>query len=348
MPENYPAPCHFYARVAAGHMTNRNRNYGHFSRRRFLGTAAAAAAGALVPATAFGGPPERRSRKGADVQVGAISYSFREIPGSAEQILEYMVELDLTTVELMGGPAEQFAGAPAGPPRPRNFREISREERDAYRTARNEASEEVRQWRLSAPMDRFEALGAMYRDAGVDIDILKLGDPRWSDDEIDYAFSAARAMGARGISFEISNEAAERMGPFATKHNMLVGMHNHTQVANEGFSFSTPLSYSPRNMLNLDIGHYVAGLGTSPVPVIRQYHDRISHLHLKDRKTPENGGDNVAWGEGDTPIGEALRLLRDEGYPITAMIELEYPIPENSTVMQEMAKCAAFCRDALS
>lgn len=321
----------------------------HFSRRRFLGTAAAAAAGALVPATTFGARSRARRREaGANVQVGAISYSFRAIPSSAEQILEYMVELGLTTVELMGGPAEQFAGAPAGPPRPRNFREMSREERDAYRAARNEASEEARAWRLSAPMDRFEALGAMYREAGVDIDILKLGDPRWTDDEIDYAFRAARAVGARGISLEISNETAERMGPFATRHDMLVGMHNHTQVANEGFSFDTPLSFSPRNMLNLDIGHYVAGLGTSPVPVIKKYHDRISHLHLKDRKTPENGGDNVAWGEGDTPIGEVLRLLRDEGYPITAMIELEHPIPEDSTVMQEMAKCAAYCRDALS
>ncbi len=330
-------------------MTDKLHTKGHFSRRRFLGAAAAAAAGTLVPATAFGTrPPARKRRAGANVQVGAISYSFRAIPGSAEEILQYMVDLGLTTVELMGSPAEQFAGAPAGPPRPANFQELTREERDAYRAARDEASEEARTWRLSAPMDRFEALGAMYRDAGVDIDILKLGNPAWSDDEIDYAFRAAKAVGARGISFEISDEAGERMGPFATKHNMLVGMHNHTQVADEGFSFNTPLSFSPNNMLNLDIGHYVAGLGTSPIPVIKQYHDRISHLHLKDRKTPENGGDNVAWGEGDTPIGEVLRLLRDEGYPITAMIEFEYPVPEGSTVMQEMAKCAAFCRDALS
>ena len=330
-------------------MTDKFHKTRHISRRRFLAAAAAAGAGTFVPATVFGArPTERRRRTGASVQVGAISYSFRAIPGSAEEILEYMVELGLTTVELMGDPAEHFAGAPAGPPRPRSFREMTREERDAYRAARDEASGEVREWRLSAPMDRFEALGAMYRDAGVDVDILKLGDPRWSDEEIDYAFRAARAVGARGISFEISDEAAERMGPFATKHDMLVGMHNHTQVADEGFSFNTPLSFSPNNMLNLDIGHYVAGLGTSPVPVIKQYHDRISHLHLKDRKTPENGGDNVAWGEGDTPIGEVLRLLRDEGYPITAMIEFEYPVPEGSTVMQEMAKCAAFCRDALS
>ena len=183
---------------------------------------------------------------------------------------------------------------------------------------------------------------------GSTIDILKLGNPGWSDGEIDYAFRAARAVGARGISFEISNEAGERMGPFATKHEMVTGMHNHTQVADEDFSFDIPISYSPFNMINLDIGHYVAGLGASPVPVIQKYHDRITHLHLKDRKSPENGAENVPWGEGDTPIGEVLRLLRDEAYPITAMIELEYPTPEGSTVMKEMEKCVAYCREALS
>ena len=317
------------------------------SRRRFLATTAAACT--VFPITSFGRSgvgPGRRGIKG--VQVGAISYSFRVIPSSAEEILSYMVELGLDTIELMGGPAEVFAGAPAGPPRPQNWRDMSAEQRAAYRAARDEAAEEVRRWRVSASMDRFKALRTMYEDAGVRIDILKLGNPNWSDAEIDYAFNAARAVGARGISFEISNEAAERMGPFATKHELMVGMHNHTQVANEGFSFDVPLSYSPYNMLNLDIGHYVAGLSTSPVPVIQKYHDRITHLHLKDRKNAKNGGANMPWGQGDTPIADVLRLLQKEQYPITAMIELEYDIPDGSDVMTEMKKCVEYCREALS
>ncbi len=316
------------------------------SRRGFLKTTAAACG--LLPVVSLGSPGLLlRTRSVADVQIGAISYSFRSLRPTAEEILNHLVSLELTTVELMGDAAEQFAGAPTGPAFPSNFREMSDDERAAFRAAREEAQAEAGKWRMSAPMDRFEALGKMYNDAGVTIDILKLGSPDWSDDAIDYAFRAAKAVGARGISFEISEEAGARMGPFATRHEMLVGMHNHTQVAAEGFSFDSPLSHSPYNMLNLDIGHYVAGLGTSPIPVIEQYHDRISHLHLKDRKTPENGGDNVSWGDGDTPIGEVLRLLRDNSYPITAMIELEYPIPEDSDVLAEMAKCAAYCRTAL-
>ncbi len=321
------------------------------NRRSFMQHVGAAAVGGLalgnLGLTAKGTPrPALPGKTG--VQIGAISYSFRALPSRAEEILGYLLETGMDTVELMGGPAEQFAGAPAGPARPRNWRQLNQDERAAFRGAREAAAKESRTWRLSASMDKFEALGKMYNEAGVRIDILKLGDHRWSDEEIDYAFRAARAVGARGLSFEISNEAAERMGRFATKHEMVVGMHNHTQVAEEDFSFDIPLSYSPYNMLNLDIGHYVAGLSTSPIPIIKKYHDRITHLHLKDRKNAENGGNNVPWGQGDTPIGEVLRLLRDEAYPITAMIELEYEIPEGSDVLSEMAKCVAYCREALS
>lgn len=323
---------------------------GMISRRRFLGaTAAAAAAYTAMPLVTLGGPRagvRRRDMNG--VQVGAISYSFRELPSSAEEVLGYLVQLGLDTVELMGNTAEQFAGAPEGPAWPRRGAQLSEEERAKLRAEREAYAREVRKWRLSAPMDRFEALRKMYNDEGVQIDILKLGSPEWTDEEIDYAFRAARAVGARGISFEISNEAAERMGPFATKHKMYVGMHNHTQVADEGFSFDVPLSFSPYNMLNFDIGHYVAGLNTSPIPVLRKYHDRITHLHLKDRKMGTNGGDNLPWGQGDTPLREVLQLLRKEQWPISAMIELEYQIPNGSDVLTEMAKCVDFCRDALA
>ena len=311
-----------------------------FTRRQFLQTAGLASA-AIVASRPL------RSWSRSPALLGAISYSFREIPTSAEEILGYMQTLGLTTIELMGGPAEVYAGAPPVPQFNWRQRDLSNEERRQAREERQKAMEEVSKWRVGADMKKFVELGEMYRHGGVDVDILKLGNASWSDEEIDYAYQAAKSIGARGIAFEISNEAAERMGAFATKHEMLNGMHNHTQVAAEGFTFEQPLSYSDYNMLNLDIGHYMAGLGESPVPIIRKFHDRITHLHLKDRKSPENGQDNVAFGEGDTPIGECLRLIRDEGYPITSMIELEYPIPEDSSVMEEMAKCVQFCRDEL-
>ena len=75
------------------------------------------------------------------------------------------------------------------------------------------------------------------------------------------------------------------------------------------------------------------------------YHDRIKSLHLKDR-TAE--GRNLSWGKGQTPIREVLRLLKKEKWPIYADIELEYPIPEGSDAVKEVAICLQYCREALA
>jgi hypothetical protein len=40
--------------------------------------------------------------------------------------------------------------------------------------------------------------------------------------------------------------------------------------------------------------------------------------------------------------------VKREKFDITASIELEYPIPEGSSVMDEMAKCVQYCKDALA
>jgi hypothetical protein len=56
----------------------------------------------------------------------------------------------------------------------------------------------------------------------------------------------------------------------------------------------------------------------------------------------------VPWGEGDTPLKEILALMKRKKYKFPAGIELEYPIPEGSTTMAEIAKCLQFCADALS
>jgi sugar phosphate isomerase/epimerase len=73
---------------------------------------------------------------------------------------------------------------------------------------------------------------------------------------------------------------------------------------------------------NLDIGDFIAGNNTSPIPFLKKYADRITHVHLKDRKL--NNGPNVPWGQGDTPIKEVLQLMKKEKYPFQGTIEFEY------------------------
>jgi len=52
------------------------------------------------------------------VQIGTITYSYRSmLDQSAEATLKYVVDSGISGIELMGGPVESFAGAPAGPGR---------------------------------------------------------------------------------------------------------------------------------------------------------------------------------------------------------------------------------------
>ena len=71
-------------------------------------------------------------------------------------------------------------------------------------------------------------------------------------------------------------------------------------------------------------------------------------MHLKDRQIPANGKGNLLWGQGDTPIVEVLQLMKKEGYGFPATIELEYDIPEGSDAVNEVKRCVAYCKDALS
>ena len=101
--------------------------------------------------------------------------------------------------------------------------------------------------------------------------------------------------------------------------------------------------YSKYHAINLDIGHFTAA-GFDAVAFLREQHTHITHLHLKDRRTPAHGAANVAWGEGDTPIAQVLQMLSREKWDIPANIEFEYP----GDPVVEVPKCLAFCKRALA
>lgn len=284
------------------------------------------------------------------VQVGIIApYAFRGTAGSADEILDAVVALGISAVELQNDPVEAFAGAPArpprrrggGPPRPGQRREPTPEER----AEREAYVMRVREWRLSAPTDPFVALRKKYEAAGVGIYAFKLQlTAEMPDEEYDYCFSVAKALGASHVTMELSDNT-EKIGRFAAKHEVHVGYHNHTQV--DATSWDAALAQSPWNGINLDVGHFTASVSGSPIPFIEKHHARIRSMHLKDRRYGKDG-DNVPWGEGDTPLAEVLRLMKREQYAFPATIELEYPVPEGSSVTAELQRCLAYCRKALA
>jgi len=318
------------------------------SRREFMGSAAAFAASAIMSRYALAGSGGRSAGKPNSnfngVQIGAITYSFRSMPGSAEDLLKYIVKCGLSSVELMGEPAEQFAGAPTGGGRPRRRGQMTEEQRKA----RQQRQEELLNWRLSVSMDKYRALRKMYNDAGVNIHIVKfgsIGNAGMTDGEIDYYFNVAKALGAKGITRELSDEAARRLGPIADKYRIMIGFHNHTQMTSKTYE-GPILSHGKYLGINFDVGHYLAGTSESPIPIIEKYHDRILSLHLKDRKV--NNGPNMPFGQGDTPVALILQLMKREKWTFPADIELEYGVPEGSDAVTEVTRCVQFCRESLA
>ena len=314
-----------------------------FPRRQFLKLSLAALSGTVTGAGL--GPlgaaevAPRPNSKVSGVQLGInVPYSFGNDRMSGDDILKNCVRLGLSAVELRTQPVEVFLGAPE---------EIVYAKKGETSADAGARAEQLRAWRKSSPADRVTEFRQKYESAGVLIEIVKVdGLFKTADSELDYVFGLARALGGRAISTEISHreEDLKRVGTFADRHRLMVGYHGHATTKPE--DWEKAFSLAQYNGANVDLGHFVAGYDLSPVPFIKRYHERITHVHVKDRKM--HNGPNVPFGEGDTPIAEVLRLIRDNHWPIQATIEFEYKIPPGSDRLTEIARAVSFCRQALS
>jgi len=300
-----------------------------YTRREFgLMTLSSIALPSFVSAQTVGG-----------VRLGVQTYSFRELPrtpggDAVDPVIKAMHDCGFTECELFAPQIEPASTLGRGRPSP-----------DEAQKAR----EELRTWRLKTPLDHFQAIGRKFKSAGITIYAYNYSpNGGFSDEEIDRGFEITNALGAEIITASATLDAAKRMVPFAEKHQMVVAMHNHSQVNNPNefattASLATALALSKYFMLNLDIGHFTAA-NYDAVAFIREHHDRITNLHLKDRR--KNQGDNVPWGMGDTPIKEALQLLKREKYPIRAYIEYEYR--GTAGAVEEVKSCLDYAKRALA
>jgi sugar phosphate isomerase/epimerase len=297
---------------------------------------------------------DKPNSKFSGVQVGAITYSWRSLPSSPAQILQYCIDSNISAIELMGDSIEVYAGKPENtiqrtprvPGQPRTVTEEQKKQEAIYQ-------QQLADWRASVSMDAFTRVRKMFKKAGVSIYAFKPSalEPKNTDAEIEYALRAAKALGAKSVTIELPKDPAhsKRLGELGAKHKVYIGYHTHTQATDT--SWDIALSQSPYNSMNLDCGHYIAAGGKntkeSLLALIEAKHDRITSMHMKDRRSKENGGANVVWGLGETPIKEILTLLKEKKYPIPATIELEYDIPAGSDPVQETKKCVEYAKNVL-
>jgi len=298
------------------------------------------------------------------VQIGCITYSYRSMADqSAEATLQYVLDSGISSIELMGDPAESFAGMPTPSFNRSRIFQLGGKQRRGEALTEDEKKEladlqaqsaaynkTVADWRAKADMKKFEQVGKMYKDAGVSIYAFKPNafGANNSDLEVVYGLRAAKALGASHVTLEhpSNDDQTLRLGKMGEQEGMAVGYHGHEQ---ETFSFwDTALAQSSKNGLNLDAGHYIAAGHSDLIALVEKQHARILSMHTKDRQTPGNGKGNLAWGTGDTPIVELLQLMKKNKYKFPATIELEYQVPQGSDAVKEVQKCLEYCRKALS
>lgn len=363
---------------------NRDLKNQRFSRRNFLGTATAAAAFSMVPlhyafrtAPAAGTLFKPDSNFGG-VQIGAITYSWRSMPGGVDNIIRYCQETGLSSIELMSSDLEEYLGAPKNPmmefyrqrppaappaatpaapptaaPAAAPAAPASPPRRPALTPEQQAAvakfNEEIKAWRLALSISKVEEVRKKFNDAGINIHIVKFSPARWSDEEIDYAFKAAKAMGAKGVTEEVGEEAVKKLGPIAAKHGMYAIFHNHMQFATPGFSYDPLLAVSPAVMMNFDAGHFFGSTGIHPNTILEKYHDRIFSIHIKDKTGPQTdpANTNQVWGQGEVPLADILLLIRKQKWPIHCDIELEYDIKPWSNAVKEVKTCVEYAKQIL-
>ena len=315
--------------------------------RREFGHAVAGSLAAASVAWSQTKLPKDSSRFGG-VHIGAITYCYRSLrdasqPWSREGVDQLMDKTVNAYVQNRIDLAEfwiAFVEPPGGP---------SRGPTDPV------ARENLRKWRVARPLDVFERARKKFEDAGIQIYscMANLSDDL-TDDEIEAAFDFARTLKTNIISANCTKASIKRAAPFADRHKVYVSAHSENAPFDrnpDGMAYERnlveALSYSPYIKVTLDTGHFTA-FGGDAVKFVREHHDRMANLHLKDRlrrAEDRNDANTPEWGKGDAPIKEVLQVMKQRKSSFPACIEYEYN--GKGTAVQEVQKCLDYARAAL-
>jgi sugar phosphate isomerase/epimerase len=317
-----------------------------YTRRQF------AALGAASLAPSIRGEPRvpRFASKFGGVQVGVETYSYRSLRNPSEQwseagvsrlmdrVVDAIVQDQLNAAEFWIA----FIEPPGGPGRVA----VDPKLRD-----------NLRHWRTSRPLELFERTRKKFNDAGIEIYSAMFN---FSDDltdaEIDTAFEMAKALGTDLVTANCTVRSIRRAAPFADKHKMYLSAHSENAPFDpniDGMVFGNnlldALKWSPYMRITLDTGHFTA-YGGDALNFLREHHDKIASLHLKDRlknhPEPHTDQNTTEWGKGDAPLKQVLQLMKKENYGFAACIEYEYP--GKGTAVEEVRKCVEYAKAALA
>jgi sugar phosphate isomerase/epimerase len=268
----------------------------------------------------------------AGVKIGCSTYTFA--PAHLDEAVRGIADTGFTSSELHPSQIEpSFVMQPTFPTGSPRF---------AQQSERSFARASLRQWRLGVPMEHFAAAGHLFRDAGIKLIAYNANyGADVTDAEIDRSFEMTKALGTDLITAVGPVRTLRRTGPFARSHRMRVAFHNEDEIPNVQVFEEALEGMSEYVGFNLDIGHFTSTGGDS-LAMLKKHGGRIWDIHLKDQK--KNLGPVVPFGEGDSPIGEVLRWIRDTHFTAPINIEQEAPGWDRGAIAKQALE---FCRKVL-
>lgn len=264
----------------------------NITRRQFGLGVLAGMAGLSLKGSSSGATDKVKPSNFGGIQVGVQSYTYRAF--SVDKMIESMVAIGLSSVELWDGHLNPGKASEAD----------------------------------------FKAIRKKFDDAGIKVSAYCVNFPVDSkDDYLDRGFNGALLLGTNVMTSSVKKPIVPRLDQWCQKYKIKLGLHNHW-FGYPGFrgdraqEFETPDDFanalkgaSQYLSVNLDIGHFYAS-GFDPVSYIREHHDRIVSLHIKDRdKDAEHT--QQRFGHGATPIAETMKLLKKIKFKYAANIEYE-------------------------
>ena len=211
------------------------------------------------------------------------------------------------------------------------------------------AREMLRAWRVGNPADHYRMVKKEFDDTGIEIFTYYVNiNDTYTDAEIDAAFAGAKTLGAKGCVGSQGLAVTRRVARFAGTHGMFLGVHNHDNLSdpdavNSEASFVKALGFSSDVRATLDTRHFTAANGDC-IGFLEKHHERVSTVHLGDRR--RNNGRSTPFGEGDAPLIEVLRLIRDNKWPIVVLLEFEHGTLRPA--VEEVQLMFDYCKRALS
>ncbi|HEX5484078.1 MAG TPA: sugar phosphate isomerase/epimerase [Terriglobia bacterium] len=248
------------------------------------------------------------------LQIGCMTWSFRDRP--LPDALDTIIKIGFSSVELWSGHLDPLKSS----------------------------DQEVKSWKK-----RFNDAGVKVTSYFVDFQ------KDASDEQFGRNFQAARLLGANVLSSNVAKSLVPRVDKACQKFKMYVGLHNEVYGRPEHNPQPDQVQF-PSDYIEvfrksshwigatLDVGHLYAA-GFDPVKFIREHHQRIVSVHLKDENRVLPHYTDFLFGKGPTPLVPILHTLQQVHFKRAANIEWGV---EKVDPVQGVADALAYVKRALT